>query len=1228
MGSEYPSYTVVIGSSAGGLEALSEFLNHLPNIDSLAVIVAQHLSPTYKSHLAELLARETLWPVVEIVHGLSLQAGRVYITPPDADVTLNDQGFELSPPASAIGPKPSANLLFASVAVQTQTLPIAVVLSGTGTDGADSLILVKEAGGWCLAHTPDHARYQGMPQAAIDTACVDYVLEPSEMGEQIAALIADPELLTRKTTDVLQTTSDAYQQIIALLTAHTGTNFLNYKPSTISRRLQKRLDYLEHHSYEDYLQGLHQNPSELDTLFKTMLIGVTRFFRDPEVFDVLNTHLFKILQQKNKGESLRIWVPGCASGEEAYSLAILIQELLMQQDLQADHFTLQIFATDISEASLSVARQGIYPKESLANLPDRLRQSYFQQLASGEYQVKQAIREGILFSRHDLTTNPPFFKLDLVSCRNLLIYFDVHLQQHIMPVFHFSLRPDGLLLLGKSETIGRFSKLFAPLNGPLRIFRRRSTLNNSSPLPFYAFTPVALSQPLSPPLTTPHEKALKTRLETSLVENYPCPYVVVNTALEILHIHGDVSPYLSLSAGRMSTHLLKLCHGDLQMELRSLSSQSVKENRRITGAFRRWPDSKSTLLLRLTLQPVRSDSDYDEWLVVIFETFDLEAQFVPALSPGDAAQDGGRIQELEHELKLTREYLHSTVEALEHSNEELQVINEELQSANEELQSANEELETTNEELQSMNEEMQVAYAELRTANEVLERKDLILKRSQANTQSILENSSQGVLLIDPRYHLMAFNTLAQQQQQLHFDILLQEGMSVIEAFDSEILSRLVPMMQQTLKQQVKTQQDFCIHTSEVTYWYTYSLLPVLKEKEVMGLTLSMQDVTDKVLAHQELEKSNALIDSVFDATSTGICVTDAEGFFVKVNQGYCDIYGYTAQELLGQHFTLVVIPEQRQMAIALHDAFIDGEYEMPGEWKVQAKDGHFIDVLTSARLLVNPDGSRCKVTTVYDISESKKYRDLLNDTQQAVGVGGWELDVIHNTIYWTPEVYGLPLDTPLDFEMAYGRYPKADRERLEQAMQKSVSAGVPFDLELQFYGANAQLIWVRTTCKPIRVYNKTVKLFGTFQDITERKLAEEDKSQLIYELTYKNEDLNQFTYIISHNLRAPVANLLGLVNLLELQAAEETDVLRHIKSSATQLDEVIQDLNQILSVRRQDQQDFYQQMDLATEIQALRESLAPDLKDLDAQITLDLQQAQVFTIRSYFHSTQQLRVS
>lgn len=253
MGSAYPSYTVVIGSSAGGLEALSEFLNHLPNIESLAVIVAQHLSPTYKSHLVDILARETLWPVVEIVSGLSLQAGHVYITPPDADATLNDQGVELFPPASAIGPKPSANLLFASAAVQINTLPIAVVLSGTGSEGADSLIFVKEAGGWCLAHMPDHARYQGMPKAAIDTGCVDYVLEPSEMGEKIAALIADPEMITRKATDVLTTSSDTYQQIIMLLTAHAGTNFLNYKPTTISRRLQKRLDYLNHHSYEDYL---------------------------------------------------------------------------------------------------------------------------------------------------------------------------------------------------------------------------------------------------------------------------------------------------------------------------------------------------------------------------------------------------------------------------------------------------------------------------------------------------------------------------------------------------------------------------------------------------------------------------------------------------------------------------------------------------------------------------------------------------------------------------------------------------------------------------------------------------------------------------------------------------------------------------------------------------------------------------------------------------------------
>lgn len=1220
---EQPLYVVAIGSSAGGLEALSAFLNHLPAIPDLAVIVAQHLSPTYKSHLVDLLARETPWPVKEIASGLALKPGQVFIIPPDAEATLSEGRFRLHPPASAIGPKPSASLLFASVAEQPGLHPIAVILSGTGSDGASGLAAIKRAGGWCLAQEPESARYNGMPLAAIRSGEIDFVLTPQQMGPQIQALIANPEMLpVLEAAEAAEEepVSDAFGQIMQLLTQKTGTDFSNYKSSTIMRRLQKRLLSLQQNSLENYLDWIKGHPRELDELFNSLLIGVTGFFRDPEVFAALEVHLRALLAYKTAGDTLRIWSAGCASGEEVYSIAMLVEQLLQEANLQLQ---VQIFATDISEASIAFARQGIYSETALAQLPEAFRTAYFTS-TDGRFQLSKTIRNRVLFSRHDITVNPPFLKLDLISCRNLLIYFGANLQKHIMPIFHYALNPEGILLLGKSETIGQFSDLFATLDAPLKLFRRRSNVASGHQIRHFSAFKTLRSGQVKAPISSREERSLNDMLRDTIFSNFEFPYVVINEALDILQVSGNVSDYLSLAQGRMSTSLLKLCRQELQIELRSISSQCLRERKVIASSWRRWPDRESRRLLRLKVRPIVQDQMAQELFVISFEHLDLDEEFIPFPVAEPAQVEQVRMQELEHELAVTREHLQAFVEELETSNEELQALNEELQSANEELQSSNEELETANEELQATNEEMQVAYAELRTANEVLERKESILQQSRSNMQALLENTHQGFVLMDRDYRIQAVNTEMHHIHQRHFERALQDGQPILDAFDAQMLNTLLPLMQAALQGQSTVHNFHFDVPAADPRWYRCTLVPVLAlaEGPVQGLTLSFQDMTAEIRARIALEQSNALIDSIFDATDTGICVTDERGRFVRVNEGYCRIYGYRAEEMLGQHFTLVVMPEQRQMATDLHDAFIAGAEEMPGEWKVQRKDGRFIDIFASARLLLNPDGSRFKVTTVRDISDSKRYRDLLNDTQQASGIGGWELDLINQTLQWTPEVYaiyGLVPGTPVSLEQATSYYPEEARHKLELALQQARDKGTPFDMELVLVNASGQQIWVRTTCKPIRVYNKTVKLFGTFQDITQRRLAEEDKLRLIDELTHKNEDLKQFTYIISHNLRAPVANLLGLVSLLE---AEQTDseILRSISRSAGKLDEVIQDLNLILSVRREDQRHLYQEVELEAELSTAIQSLAVP-GETPPVIHVDLDVTRLLTIRSYLQS-------
>lgn len=706
-------YVAAIGASAGGLEAISEFLQHLPQIDKLAVIIAQHLSPTHKSHLVELLARETCFKVQEILAGMQLEAGVIYIIPPDSEATLNQLRLQLTPSSSSIGPKPSADVLFQSLAAQSDLHPIGIVLSGTGKDGAQGLASIKAAGGWTFVQTPDSARYDGMPKAAIETTAADYILPPARMGEVIARLIKDPSLLPVRTSeDNLLDQSKAYQELMRLLTLRKGTDFANYKPSTILRRLQKRRALLNIPDQESYLELVRQQPAELEELFSNLLISVTGFFRDSEVFIALENTLRERLADKTAGEAIRVWVPGCASGEEAYSIAILLHRLLGER--LSEH-PIQIFATDIDEQALLTARRGIYPASSLAHLPPDLKTSYFNERESdNEYELHKTIRNCVLFSRHDLTVNPPFLKLDLISCRNLLIYFGSNLQKIILPLFHYALNPEALLLLGKSENIGPFTDLFQSLDSRLKLFqhKRKSVMY---PLPFKAFKP---QQPVViAPITSRDEWTLHELVRETLFSSFEEPYVVINEELEILQVTGDVSSYLSLAQGRMTTHLLKLCRNELQIELRALIGNALRQHSAVTGPFRRWAmtGSDAQVLLRIKVKPMLR-RDQQKLLMIVFETVDLSKEPLPLLSEPQNLGDQ-QTAELEYELAVTREHLQTFIS-------ELEAANEELQASNEELQSTIEELETTNEELQSTNEEMQVAYSELRLTHDILERKE------------------------------------------------------------------------------------------------------------------------------------------------------------------------------------------------------------------------------------------------------------------------------------------------------------------------------------------------------------------------------------------------------------------------------------------------------------------------------------------------------------------------
>ncbi len=956
---------VGVGASAGGLEALQEFVSHLSeNLEGISIIIAQHLSPTYKSMLVQLLSRQTSLEVVEAKNHQHIKAGTIYITPPDSEIVISKGYLQLSKPTKQMGPKPSVDIFFASLAEEKREKAIGIILSGTGSDGAKGVKAIKATGGITIAQEPHTAKYDGMPISAIETGQIDLVLSPDKIGEELEEIFKHPN--SQITKKVLDNESSTLDQVLKLLSKRTGTDFSNYKPSTICRRLEKRMVELKIVDINQYLEHISKNHDELDKLFNTLLIGVTSFFRDLDAFRSLEVHLSKIIASKKLGDPIRIWTTGCATGEEAYSIAILLVKLLGSKI--AD-FNVQIFATDIDEQAINTARKGIYPKEVVENVPEEIKHTYM--LKKGDkFEIIKSIRQLILFSKHDVTNNPPFLKLDLISCRNLLIYFGQNLQKHVIPIFHYALNLDGFLFLGRSETVGQFTDLFSTSEGKHKIFQRKRG-NNFNAIRFSAFKPKTYSMANIPQNIDKKTVApsLSDMVKETLYNTFEHPYVIMNDTLDILEVNGDVRQFLEIKAGVMNSNLLKLAIRDLQIELRSVTNKSIKDNINVKGEIKRIRHNNEGFYIRVSCRPLLYTDPRNGIYVVVFEKIDIPNELISAADVDKNNHENPRIVELEHELAGTKEHLQTFVEELETTNEELQSLNEELQSSNEELQSSNEELETSNEELQSTNEELQIAYSELKAATEEIEKQAIVIKSSEANANALLENTLQAFVLINKDYRIISLNQKAKLKSALLFQKDMNSGDSIIDFNHANELERFHNEFNRALNgERVEGEKTVSTVKGEKR-WLRYNFTPVKNaDNNVEIVSYSSLDITDQKNVETNLAEQEQLINSIFNVVDVGICVTNKDGKFVKVNQAYCDIYGYEMEEVIGQHFTIVVPEKEREQVAELHTKFLDGHPETAGTWKVMRKTGEIISVTVTAARLVTEEGNRFKVTTVSPI--------------------------------------------------------------------------------------------------------------------------------------------------------------------------------------------------------------------------------------------------------------------
>ena len=719
-GSGVPKLIVVgVGASAGGLEAMQAFVSNLPTDINMSFVIAQHLSPSYKSMMVDLLEKDSTIPICAAEDGEQLRANRIYICPPNYNIELMPGDvLKLSNFAEVLHtPRPSVDMLFESLAIVKGDQAIGIVLSGTGSDGARGIRAIKGESGFGIVQDPNTAKYNGMPNAAINSGNVDLILSPTEMGEELKNLLVFPSISRQGDSPLVPI--DVYRSIMKLIKAHCKVDFTLYKESTIERRIERRMVSLKIPEPQDYLDYLKNNNSEVTFLFNDMLIGVTSFFRDARAFDILRTELTHYINRK-EDNVIRIWSVGCSTGEEPYSIAMMLSEILGKR---LQDFKIQIFATDIDQRALNYARNAVYPEAALQNVPKSIKNKFFM-VANDQFEVIKPIKAMVIFSIQDINRDPPFLRLDLISCRNLMIYFTLELQRQILPVFHYALNPKGLLMLGQSESIGVFQEQYRPLSKSAKIYEAVFVGKKLPPERNVARRTIA---DYKDPSLSAEKSVVKTGLAglddqlsgliTKRIREVVLPNAtLINENLDIVYTQG-ANPLLVRPEGISTNNIFKNLNPMFSIDLRAALHGLEKGAEVAETGYQMVDVGGESVWIKLMVTAVVREGPRSS-LILIFGVIEQNENLPVRNSEVLEEGEGERFVRLEQErlLAKTKEQLQDVIEELETSNEEMQSMNEELQSSNEELQSSNEELETTNEELQSTNEELQSAYAEVRLA--------------------------------------------------------------------------------------------------------------------------------------------------------------------------------------------------------------------------------------------------------------------------------------------------------------------------------------------------------------------------------------------------------------------------------------------------------------------------------------------------------------------------------
>ena len=995
-GARFP--VVGIGASAGGLAAFEAFFSAMPaNADpGMAFVLVQHLAPDHKSILSDLIRRYTRMQVFQVEDGMVVQPNCAYIIPPNCDMAFLNGALQLLEPSAPRGQRLPIDFFFRSLAQDQHERAIGIVLSGTGSDGSLGVRAIKGAGGMVMVQNTGSTEFDGMPRSAIATGLVDYQLPPAEMPSQLIAYAAHAfGKLPRSAGPVASTRDNALKKIFVLLRAQVGHDFSQYKSSTIHRRIERRQAVHQIASINDYVSFLQQTPAEVEALFRDLLIGVTNFFRDPEAFAVLQEQVIpRLFVGKPAGSAVRIWTAGCSTGEEAYSIAILLVEHM--ESLKAS-YTIQLFATDIDSQAIVTARAALYPASIAADVSEeRLARFFTLDAESQAYRIHKKIRDLVIFSEHDVIKDPPFSRLDFLSCRNLLIYMGSELQRKLIPLFHYALKPDGMLFLGTSEGVGEFDSLFSVIDRKSKLYRRQTDAQGQErAAPGRLLPPMTVPGPAHLPAVAAKaavsdaKPSLREVAEQALMLLVAPVAALVDPQGDILYLHGRSGMFLEPAPGEAGiNNILKMAREGLRPGLAKALKQAQAGQALVRAHHLRVKTNGHHTLVNLSVRPVASRPaaadragpagaddtgraalapDASLYLVILDEAPPAQAE--PAQPGAGSVADGAdtdthaatradaeaRIATLLRELRAKDEYLQSTQEELESANEELKSSNEEMQSINEELQSTNEELETSKEELQSVNEELATVNTELQT-------KVADLSRANDDMNNLLAGTGIGTVFVDHQLRILLFTPGASKIINLILSDIgrplahIASNLVGYESLVADTRAMLTTLIPKELEVQAQSGQ-----------WYTMRIQAYRTLGNVIeGAVISFVDISALVKARDDLRHSNDLqrLGVALRDASDAITVQDLEGRILAWNPGAVRLYGWTETQALAMNVRERIPAAQRGQALARLAELSQDKILEPYRTQRLARDGAVIEVSMVSTALVNEAGQMYAIAT------------------------------------------------------------------------------------------------------------------------------------------------------------------------------------------------------------------------------------------------------------------------